>query len=65
MPIKGLNVADIIKSSFEQKPTGVEDAFNSVIAQKMADAIAARQEEIASQFSESDEMDSEEDSNEE
>lgn len=42
-----LNVADIIKNAYENKPKGVEDAFNDVIQQKMADAIEARRQEIA------------------
>lgn len=42
-----MNVADIIKNAFHNKPTGVEDAFNSVIQQKMADAIEVRRQEIA------------------
>lgn len=45
-PLKQINVADIIKNAYENKPLGVEDAFNNVIQQKMADAIAARRSEI-------------------
>ena len=42
-----MNVADSIKNAFDNKPTGVEDAFNNVIQQKMADAIEVRRQEIA------------------
>lgn len=42
-----LNVADIIQNAFDKRPQGVEDAFNNVIQQKMADAIQARREELA------------------
>jgi hypothetical protein len=47
MPLPNMNVADIIQNAFEKKPQGVEDAFNNVIQQKMADAIDARREQIA------------------
>lgn len=47
---KNLNVADIIQNAFDQKPTGVEDAFNSAIQAKMADAIEARRQEIAGEM---------------
>jgi hypothetical protein len=47
MPLPNMNVADIIQNAFDKKPQGVEDAFNNVIQQKMADAIDARREQIA------------------
>lgn len=47
MPLPNMNVADIIQNAFDKKPQGVEDAFNNVIQQKMADAIDARKEQIA------------------
>lgn len=42
-----LNVADILKGAYEGSASKVEDAFNNVIQQKMADAIQTRREEIA------------------
>jgi len=45
-PVKNMNVADIIQQAFEKKPIGVEDAFNDVVQQKMADAIAIRRSQI-------------------
>jgi len=42
-----MNVADIIQQAFNNRPQGVEDAFNNVIQQKMADAIETRRQEIA------------------
>lgn len=45
-PIQKMNVADIIQQAYEKKPMGVEDAFNDVIQQKMADAISARRSAI-------------------
>jgi len=63
MPLPNMNVADIIQSAFDRKPNDVEDAFNNVIQQKMADAIDARREEIAQSMygSEGDEADVEPD----
>jgi len=49
-PLRNMNVADIIQQSYENKPVGVEDAFNNVIQQKMADAIAARRSEIEAEM---------------
>ena len=43
-----MTVADIIKGAHESKPADVETAFNNVIADKMAAAIEARRQEIAS-----------------
>jgi hypothetical protein len=65
--MQNMNVADIIKNAFENKPTGVEDAFNSAIQQKMADAIELRRQEIAQSMygSESDDADVEPDIDEE
>ena len=45
--MENMNVADIIQQAFAGRPQGVEDAFNSVIQQKMADAIETRRQEIA------------------
>lgn len=45
--MENMNVADIIKGAFENKPTSVEDSFNNVIQQKMADAIELRRQEIS------------------
>lgn len=42
-----VNVADIIQQAFQGRPQGVEDAFNNVIQQKMANAIDAHRQEIA------------------
>lgn len=56
-----INVADILKGAYEDKTSSVEDAFNSVIQRKMADAIQARREEIASSMMSSEESESEED----
>ena len=63
MPLPNMNVADIIQNAFDKKPNDVEDVFNNVIQQKMADAIDARREEIAQSMygSESDDADVEPD----
>ena len=45
---ENMTVADIIKSAHEGKPADVETAFNNVIADKMAAAIEARRQDIAS-----------------
>jgi len=45
-----MNVADIIQQAFNNRPQGVEDAFNNVIQQKMADAIETRRQEIANTY---------------
>ena len=45
--MENMNVADIIQQAFNNRPQGVEDAFNNVIQQKMADAIETRRQEIA------------------
>lgn len=45
-----MNVADIIRNVFDNKPKNAEDAFNSAIQQKMADAIEARRQEVAQEF---------------
>ena len=45
--MENMNVADIIQQAFAGRPQGVEDAFNNVIQQKMADAIETRRQEIA------------------
>ena len=45
--MENMNVADIIQQAFAGRPQGVEDAFNNVIQQKMADAIELRRQEIA------------------
>lgn len=55
-----LNVADIIQQAFAGRPQGVEDAFNNVIQQKMADAIETRRQEIAqSMFGSEDQVEDE------
>ena len=62
--MENMNITDIIKNAYENKPTGVEDAFNNVIQQKMADAIETRRQEIAHSMyngSESDDADVEPD----
>lgn len=45
-----MNVADIIRNVFDNKPKNAEDAFNSAIQQKMAGAIEARRQEVAQEF---------------
>jgi len=63
--MENMNIADIIKSSFEGKPKGVEDAFNDVMQQKMADAIETRRQEIAQSMGmETDDADATEDTGE-
>lgn len=59
MPLPNMDIEDIIQNAFDKKPQGVEDAFNNVIQQKMADAINARREEIAQSMygSEDDDVD--------
>lgn len=46
---QNMNVANIIQQAYENKPTGVEAAFNDAIREKMASAIDARRQEIAAQ----------------
>lgn len=42
-----LNIADIIKGAFNEKPADVTAAFNTAIQSKMADAIDLKRQEIA------------------
>lgn len=58
--MENMNVADIIQQAFAGRPQGVEDAFNNVIQQKMADAIEYRRQEIAqSMFGSEDQVEDE------
>ena len=58
--MENMNVADIIQQAFSGRPQGVEDAFNNVIQQKMADAIETRRQEIAhSMFGSEDQVEDE------
>ena len=42
-----LNIADIIKGAFNEKPADVTAAFNTAIQSKMADTIDLKRQEIA------------------
>lgn len=42
-----LNIADIIKGAFNEKPADVTAAFNTAIQSKMSDAIDLKRQEIA------------------
>ena len=44
-----LNVVDILDAAYNDSASNVEDAFNSVIQQKMMDAIQMRRHEIAAE----------------
>jgi len=62
-----MTIADIIKASYEEKPVDVQAAFNDIMQTKMAAAIDAKRDEIASTMygsSEEDEEDFEYDESE-
>ena len=42
-----MDVKDLIRTSYEGEPTSFENAFSEIMATKMADAISARQVEVA------------------
>lgn len=57
MTDKTFTIDDMIATALEAKPDTFKDAFNSVMAQKAADAVLAKREELAKTiFSSADEQ---------
>jgi len=55
------SIQDLVKFSYDQKPLDFEQAFNSILSGKIADAVDAKKTEVAQYMfnTESDELDDE------
>jgi uncharacterized protein YciW len=48
--VKQLTVQDMIRAAMDQSPSNFDDAYQSVLADKIADAIDAKKAEVAQNY---------------